>query len=79
MTVSNAKLLLQQMQADPSLRTKIKSATEAAFAKATADAGHPTTVAHLNDALHEIAIDKKHPMGPGGGASIVAIVSVAVI
>ncbi len=82
MSVEDAKQLIAKMQTDPELRQKFQQAGEQAFATAASDAGHQVSASDMHAALREINVGQLEtlkPQVPGGGSSIVAVVSVAVI
>lgn len=51
MSTENAKALLEKLKTDKALTERLNAVGMDCFEKATADAGHPCTVAHVTEAL----------------------------
>ncbi len=82
MSVESAKQLVAKLQKNPQLRQQFQKAGEEAFQRVAKQQGHDVTASELHQALQEVSVSQLGSLRqqlPGGGTSIVAIASVAVI
>jgi predicted ribosomally synthesized peptide with nif11-like leader len=78
MSVENAKLLINKIQADKSLQTKLNTALQDTFTEIAKKEGLSCTVQDFNTALKEVRV-RTNIKDKIGQNAIVAVVSVAVV